>query len=161
LRCDQLTAPCVFDGPINGAKFLAYVEQVLVPTLSSGEIVMMDNLGSHKRAGVWKAIEAAGAAVSVLPAYKSGPRSHRTSLCQAQTHIAQNGAPDRRCALGGDRNCSRRLSSRKMFQLFSLCRMRVYLTGIRSSAAKGSRQVPNGKAISDNAEPKPRTDCPR
>ena len=69
LRHDGLTAPCVFDGPINGAKFLAYVEQVLVPTLSPGEIVMMDNLGSHKRAGVRKAIEAAGAAQCFLPAY--------------------------------------------------------------------------------------------
>ncbi len=69
LRHDGLTAPCVFDGPINSAKFLAYVEQVLVPTLSSGEIVMMDNLGSHKHACVRKAIEAAGAAVSFLPAY--------------------------------------------------------------------------------------------
>jgi transposase len=51
------------------ARSLAYVEQVLVPALSPGEIVMMDNLGSHKRAGVRKAIEAAGAAVSFLPAY--------------------------------------------------------------------------------------------
>ncbi len=69
LRHDRITAPCVFDGPINGAKFLAYVEQVLVPTLSPGEIVVMDNLGSHKRAGVRKAIEAAGATQCFLPAY--------------------------------------------------------------------------------------------
>ena len=69
LRHGGVTAPCVFDGPINGAKFLAYVEQVLVPTLSPGEIVMMDNLGSHKRAGVRKAIEAAAAAVCFLPPY--------------------------------------------------------------------------------------------
>jgi transposase len=69
LRYDGVTAPCVFDGPINGARFLAYVEQVLVPTLSPGEIVLMDNLGSHKRADVRKAIEAAGAAVCFLPAY--------------------------------------------------------------------------------------------
>ena len=69
LRHDGITAPCVFDGPINGAKFLAYVEQVLVPTLSPGEIVVMDNLGSHKLAGVRKAIEAAGAAQCFLPAY--------------------------------------------------------------------------------------------
>ncbi|MGH6845573.1 MAG: IS630 family transposase [Methylocella sp.] len=79
LRHGGVTAPCVFDGPpqplttvappINGTKFLAYVEQVLVPTLSPGEIVMMDNLGSHKRAGVRKAIEAAAAAVCFLPAY--------------------------------------------------------------------------------------------
>jgi len=69
LRCDRITAPCVFDGPINGATFLAYVEQALVPTLSPGDIVVMDNLGSHKVAGVREAIEAAGATRSFLPAY--------------------------------------------------------------------------------------------
>ena len=69
LRHGGVTAPCVFDGPINGAKFLAYVEQVLVPALPPGEIVMMDNPGSRKRAGVRKAIEAAAAAVCFLPAY--------------------------------------------------------------------------------------------
>lgn len=55
--------------PIGNSGSIAYVEQVLVPTLSPGEIVMMDNLGSHKRAGIRNAIEAAGAAVSFLPAY--------------------------------------------------------------------------------------------
>jgi len=50
LRCDRLTAPCVFDGPINGQCFRAYVEQQLAPTLQPGDIVMMDNLGSHKSA---------------------------------------------------------------------------------------------------------------
>lgn len=69
LRHHGTTAPCVFDGPINGAKFLAYVEQVLVPALSPGAIVVMDNLGSHKLAGVRKAIEAAGATQCFLPAY--------------------------------------------------------------------------------------------
>ena len=48
LRCDRLTAPCVIDGPINGVSFRAYVEQVLVPTLNPGDIVVMDNLASHK-----------------------------------------------------------------------------------------------------------------
>ena len=47
LRCDQLTAPCVFDGPINGECFRAYVELQLVPILKPGDIVVMDNLGSH------------------------------------------------------------------------------------------------------------------
>jgi DDE superfamily endonuclease len=50
LRCDGLTAPCVIDGPINGMSFRAYVEQVLVPILKPGDIVVMDNLGSHKGA---------------------------------------------------------------------------------------------------------------
>ena len=51
LRHDRITAPCVFDGPINGASFLAWVQQALVPTLSAGDIVIMDNLSSHKVAG--------------------------------------------------------------------------------------------------------------
>ena len=48
LRCDRITAPCVIDGPINGTSFRAYVEQFLVPTLNRGDVVIMDNLGSHK-----------------------------------------------------------------------------------------------------------------
>ena len=48
LRHDRIAAPCLFDGPINGERFLAYVEQVLIPTLQPGDIVVMDNLGSHK-----------------------------------------------------------------------------------------------------------------
>jgi len=69
LRRTGLTAPFVLDGPINGLWFNAYVEQVLVPTLSPGDIVIMDNLGSHKGAGVRKAIEAAGAKLIYLPPY--------------------------------------------------------------------------------------------
>ena len=69
LRQDGLVAPCVFNGAINGELFLAYVEQVLVPTLIGGDIVVMDNLGSHKVAGVRKAIEAVGARLHYLPSY--------------------------------------------------------------------------------------------
>jgi transposase len=69
LRCDRLTAPCVIDGPINGASFRAYVEQVLVPTLNRGDVVVMDNLGSHKGRAVRAAIRAAGAKLFFLPAY--------------------------------------------------------------------------------------------
>ncbi len=69
LRCDRLTAPCVFDGPINGQCFQAYVEQMLVPTLKPGDIVVMDNLGSHKSAAVRNAIRAAGARLWFPPPY--------------------------------------------------------------------------------------------
>jgi transposase len=69
LRQDGLVAPCVFNGAINGELFLAYVEQVLVPTLSPGDIVIMDNLASHKVTGVRQAIEAAGASLLYLPPY--------------------------------------------------------------------------------------------
>jgi transposase len=69
LRQRGLVAPCVFDGAINGELFLAYVGQVLVPNLTVGDIVIMDNLGSHKVVGVREAIEAAGASMRLLPAY--------------------------------------------------------------------------------------------
>jgi transposase len=69
LRSDRLDAPCVIDGPINGQSFLAYVEQILVPTLKPGDIVIMDNLGSHKGHAVRKAIRAAGAKLFFLPPY--------------------------------------------------------------------------------------------
>jgi transposase len=69
LRCDRIDAPCVFDGPINGEAFLAYVEQFLVPTLKPGDIVIMDNLGSHKGKAVRKAIRAVGARLLFLPPY--------------------------------------------------------------------------------------------
>jgi DDE superfamily endonuclease len=61
LRHDRIDAPCVIDGPINGLSFLAYVEQILLPTLSPGDIVVMDNLGSHKRQAIRRLIRTAGA----------------------------------------------------------------------------------------------------
>jgi transposase len=66
---DRLAAPAVFDGPINGETFLAWVRQFLVPLLRPGDIVLMDNLSSHKVAGVRAAIEAAGAVLRYLPPY--------------------------------------------------------------------------------------------
>jgi transposase len=69
LRCDRLVAPCVFDGPINGQCFRAYVEQLLVPVLEPGDIVVMDNLGSHKSAAIRQMIRAVGAKLWYLPPY--------------------------------------------------------------------------------------------
>jgi DDE superfamily endonuclease len=69
LRCDRIDAPLVIDGPINSESFAAYVEQVLVPTLKEGDIVVLDNLGSHRGAGVRSMIRAAGARVFFLPPY--------------------------------------------------------------------------------------------
>jgi transposase len=69
LRHGGLTAPTVIDGAVNGELFLAYVEQQLVPTLQPGDIVVMDNLSSHKLAGVRKAIERVDARVVYLPPY--------------------------------------------------------------------------------------------
>jgi transposase len=69
LRLSGMTAPMVLDGPINGRAFQAYVDQILVPELKPGDVVIMDNLGSHKGAGVRAAIETAGAKLLYLPPY--------------------------------------------------------------------------------------------
>ena len=69
LRCDGLVAPWVLEGPMNGDAFRVYIEKVLAPTLSRGDTVVVDNLASHKVAGVREAIEAVGAKLLYLPPY--------------------------------------------------------------------------------------------
>ena len=69
LRHDRIEAPWLLDGPINGEKFQIYVEKLLIPTLRPGDIVIMDNLGSHKGKAVRRAIRAAGAKLFFLPKY--------------------------------------------------------------------------------------------
>jgi transposase len=69
LRCDGLVAPFVLDGPMNGEAFLAYVETLLAPSLSEGDIVVIDNLPAHKVEGIRAAIEARGAFLLYLPPY--------------------------------------------------------------------------------------------
>jgi transposase len=69
LRCDRVEAPCLFDGPINGERFLAYVTKFLIPALKPDDIVVADNLGSHKGKAVRNAIRSAGARLLFLPKY--------------------------------------------------------------------------------------------
>jgi transposase len=69
LRCDGVYAPCVLNQPINAISFRAYVEQFLVPTLRPGDVVVMDNLSSHKGKAIRRAIRAAGAKLIFLPPY--------------------------------------------------------------------------------------------
>jgi transposase len=69
LRHDRIEAPCLFEGPINGERFLANVEQSLVPTLKPGDVVIMDNPGSHKSWAVRQALRRVGARLLFLPKY--------------------------------------------------------------------------------------------
>ena len=82
LRVTGLTAPGVFDGAIDGESFRAYIEQILVPTLQHGDIVIADNLGAHKVAGIQRAIQAAGATLWYLPPYS--PDLNPIELCFAK-----------------------------------------------------------------------------
>ena len=87
LRHDRIVAPLVLDGPINGAAFRAYVEQFLAPTLSAGDIVVADNLGSHKVAGVREAIEARGATYIHLPAYSPDENPIEQFFAKLKSHL--------------------------------------------------------------------------
>ena len=69
LRNDRIEAPCLFDGPINGERFRGYVEQFLTPTPKPGDVVILDNLGSHKGKAVRRAIRDVGARLVFLPKY--------------------------------------------------------------------------------------------
>jgi hypothetical protein len=94
LRRDRLTAPCVIDGPINGVSFRAYVEQVLAPTLNPGDVVVMDNLGSHK--GRRPPSDPRRRRQAVLPAaVLTGPQSNRTGVRQNESAAAQGRRPKR------------------------------------------------------------------
>ena len=81
LRVTGLTAPAVFEGAIDGPSFLAYIEQILVPTLHPGDLVIADNLSAHKVLGGKEILAAAGAAIEYLPPYS--PDLNSIELCFA------------------------------------------------------------------------------
>ena len=91
LRRNGMRAPCTVDGSMNGAKFLAYVEQCLAPTLRRMDIVVIDNLPAHKAPGIREAIEARGATLRYLLAR---PQFHRDAVQQAEGVSAQGGGTD-------------------------------------------------------------------
>lgn len=92
LRCDGIVAPCVLDQPINGISFLAWVRQFLVPELRRGDVVVMDNLGSHKSAEVRRAIRAAGALLIFLPPYSPDLNPIEQAFSQLKTVLRKENA---------------------------------------------------------------------
>ena len=92
LRINGLTAPYVIDGAMDGPSFLAYVEQVLVPTLRKGDTVFMDNLRTHKIDGIAAAIEAAGAKVRYLPAYSPDLNPIEMTFSKLKTALRKGAA---------------------------------------------------------------------
>jgi transposase len=92
LRHDRIDAPWVIDGPINGDIFTVYVQKVLAPTLAKGEIVILDNLGSHKRKAARKAIRAAGAHLIFLPAYSPDLNPIEQVFAKLK-HLMRNASP--------------------------------------------------------------------
>ena len=92
LRCDAIVAPCVFDRPINARSFLAWVTKFLVPTLKRGDVVVMDNLSSHKAAAVRRAIRAAGALLLFLPPYSPDLNPIEQAFAKLKTLLRKENA---------------------------------------------------------------------
>jgi len=90
LRVDGLTAPMALDGPMNGEWFLAYITEVLIPTLAPGDIVVMDNLSSHKGWAVRAAIEAAGAELRFLPPYSPDLNPIEQAFSKLKAHLRKH-----------------------------------------------------------------------
>ena len=134
LRCDGLTAPCVIDGPINGASFRAYVEQVLVPILAPGDIVVMDNLGSHKGRAIRAAIRAAKAKLFFLPAYSPDLNPIEQAFAKMKTLLRKADARTIEADLANHRRAARLLHPDRMRKLLHKRRIRFSLTRSRFSA---------------------------
>jgi putative transposase len=92
LRNDRIEAPCLFDGPINGERFHAYVEQFLVPTLKPGDVVILDNLGSHKGKAVRRTIRNVGARLVFLPKYSPDLNPIEQVFAKFKTLLRKAGA---------------------------------------------------------------------
>jgi transposase len=127
LRVDRIDAPCVFDGPINGESFLAYVEQVLVPTLRSGDIVVIDNLGSYKGKAVGRAIRAAGARLAFLPPYSPDLNPIEQVFAKLKVALRKGASAHHPCRHRRDRARPANLLIHRMRKLLQTRRIRFNL----------------------------------
>jgi len=118
LRFNRIEAPWLLEGPIDGETFQIYVEKVLVPALRPGDIVIMDNLGSHKGKAVRRLIRAAGAKLLFLPKYSPDLNPIEQVFRQAQALTAQSCRANRRGRHRGNRSAPGSIHSRGMCQLF-------------------------------------------
>jgi transposase len=123
LRVTGLTAPAVFDGPIDGASFLAYIEQVLVPTLTPGDIVIMDNLSCHKSPVVRRAIEDVGARLWFLPKYSPDLNPIELAFAKLKSILRKGALPHARTAVDHDRRVPAAFRAARMPQLLSALRL--------------------------------------
>jgi len=135
LRHHRIDAPWLLDGPIDGASFQTYVEQVLLPTLKAGDIVVMDNLGSHKGKAVRRLMRQIAVPAEIL----SRPQPDRAGLCQAQTPLAQSRRTHRRGPHRSGRSAPHRLHTAGMHQLLPKRRIYFSLKTSRSSRLDGGR----------------------
>ena len=118
------TAPWLIDGPIDGQSFLQYVEEVLVPTLKPGDIVIIDNLGSHKGKAVRQAIRAAGAKLFFLPKYSPDLNPIEKFFAKLKHWLRKAASTHRRCRLQRHRRNPASHIARRMLKLLRSGRIR-------------------------------------
>ena len=129
LRANALTAPCVIDGPMNGDGFFAYVEQILVPTLTPSDIVVMDNLSAHKVPGIRELIEAAGARLLYLPPYSPDLNPIEQLFAKLKALLRKSRRAIGRGPLEPHRSSPRRLLARRMRRLLPQRWLCIVLSG--------------------------------
>lgn len=123
LRRERVDAPWLIDGPINGERFLLYVEKVLAPTLQPGDIVIMDDLGSHKGKAVRRAIRAAGARLFFLPKYSPDLNPTEQLFSKTQALAEKGSKPHRPNRLRRDRPNSQPHHIRRVLTLLQKLRL--------------------------------------
>ena len=116
LRINGMAAPMVLDGPMNGHVFLAYVRQALVPELTRGDVVIVDNLTSHKVAGVRDAVKAAGADLIYLPPYSPDFNLIEMAFSKLKALVRQRGEDNSR-PMASHRRCHQTVRTRRMPKL--------------------------------------------
>jgi transposase len=157
LRLEGLTAPAVFDGPIDNPSFLAYVEQVLVPTLRRGDVVVLDNLAVHKQPEVRAAIERVGAYVRFLPPYSPDFNPIELAFRQTESISARRAAAQLRSRHRAGRDRTRALQRDGMSKLRAT--LRLSCRHIVMKNALGSR-VSSPKPQSPSPVPSPQSLVP-
>ena len=123
LRHDRIVAPWLVEGPIDGESFRTYVEKVLVPTLRQGDIVIMDNLGSHKGKAVRDLIRSAGAKLFFLPKYSPDLNPIEQVFAKLKHFLRKAAARNRRNHLRSDRRNPRNLHAAGVRQLLQKFRL--------------------------------------
>jgi transposase len=141
LRASGLIAPMVLDGPMTGEVFRAYVEQVLVPELQPGDVVVLDNLAAHKVAGIREMIQAARASLLYLPPYSPDLNPIEQLFAKLKA-LLRKAATRTKEALWAHRRTARSLLSQGVPELSQQLRIRVHLNRIRSKTAHGHAPGP-------------------
>ena len=133
LRHDRIEAPWLIDGPIDGESFRTYVEKALAPTLKPGDVVIMDNLGSHKGEAVRQAIRSAGAKLFFLPKYSPDLNPIEQVFAKFKHLLRKAAARSPRDGRRRHRRTARRLLRQRVRQLLHKRRLRTNLKTSRSS----------------------------